>query len=84
MIQVQYLGEEKTFTPQEISPSFSDWNFSYDFTASYKAAPGVLAYATYARSFKSGGINQNGVPTDALNTPLLGAATVKPESVNHY
>lgn len=72
------------FTPQEIAPTFSDWNFSYDFTASYKAAPGVLAYATYARSFKSGGINQNGVPTDALNAPLLGAATVKPESVNHY
>jgi iron complex outermembrane receptor protein len=72
------------FTPQEISPSFSDWNFSYDFTASYKVAPDVLLYATYAKSFKSGGINQNGVPLDASNNPILASATVKPEDVNHY
>lgn len=72
------------FTPQTISPKFSDWNFSYDFTASYKVAPGILFYATFAKTFKSGGINQNGVPTDAANNPILGAATVKPESVQHY
>ena len=72
------------YTPQEISPTFSDWNFSYDFTASYKVAPDVLAYATYAKSFKSGGINQNGVPVDAQNNPILASATVKPESVHHY
>ncbi|MBA4353266.1 MAG: TonB-dependent receptor, partial [Novosphingobium sp.] len=72
------------FTPQEIAPKFSDWNFSYDFTASYKAAEGVLLYATYAKTFKSGGINQNGVPTDSTNSPILAAATVKPESVRHY
>ncbi|EJL23790.1 TonB-dependent receptor [Novosphingobium sp. AP12] len=72
------------YTPQEISPKFSDWNFSYDFTASYKVAPDVLLYATYAKSFKSGGINQNGVPVDAQNNPILASATVKPESVHHY
>ncbi|PNU02867.1 TonB-dependent receptor [Novosphingobium guangzhouense] len=73
------------FTPQEISPTFSDWNFSYDFTASYKVAPDVLLYATYAKSFKSGGINQNGVPMASDNmTPLYDVATVKPESVHHY
>lgn len=72
------------YTPQEISPEFSDWNFSYDFTASYKVAPDVLVYATYAKSFKSGGINQNGVPVDGSNNPILATATVKPESVHHY
>ncbi len=72
------------FTPQEIAPKFSDWNFSYDFTASYKAAEGILLYATYAKTFKSGGINQNGVPTDTANNPILASATVKPESVRHY
>ncbi|CAH0496904.1 TonB-dependent receptor [Novosphingobium sp. CECT 9465] len=72
------------FTPQEIAPKFSDWNFSYDFTASYKVAERVLLYATYAKTFKSGGINQNGVPTDAANNPILASATVKPESVRHY
>lgn len=72
------------FGPQEIAPTFSDWNFSYDLTASYKVTPDVLIYATYAKSFKSGGINQNGVPADAAGDPILAAATVKPESVNHY
>jgi len=80
-ITVARLG---VFAPQEISPSFSDWNFSYDLTATYKATPDLLFYATYAKTFKSGGINQNGVPSDAANNPILGAATVRPESVNHY
>lgn len=80
-ITVARLG---VFAPQEISPSFSDWNFSYDLTATYKATPDLLFYATYAKTFKSGGINQNGVPSDAANNPILDAATVKPESVNHY
>jgi iron complex outermembrane recepter protein len=78
------LARLAVFAPQEYAPSFSDWNFSYDLTASYKPAEDVLLYATYAKSFKSGGINQNGVPADAAGNPLLGAATVKPESVNHY
>ena len=72
------------YTPQEISPEFSDWNFSYDFNVSYKVAPDVLVYATYAKSFKSGGINQNGVPVDSANNPILAAQTVKPESVHNY
>nr|WP_314467947.1 TonB-dependent receptor [uncultured Novosphingobium sp.] len=72
------------YTPQEISPEFSDWNFSYDFNASYKITPDILFYATYAKSFKSGGINQNGVPVDAQNNPILASATVKPESVHNY
>ena len=70
--------------PQSYQPQFSDWNFSYDFTASYDLAPHVLAYATYARAFKSGGINLSGLPLDAANNPILSAATVRPETVNHY
>lgn len=72
------------FAPQFYQPKFDDWNFSYDLTASYQFRPDVLAYGTYAKSFKSGGINQNGVPTDAAGLPLLGAQTIRPESVNHY
>jgi iron complex outermembrane recepter protein len=78
------LARLAIFAPQLIAPTFSDWNFSYDLTASYKVSPDVLLYATYAKSFKSGGINQNGVPADAAGNPILGAATVKPESVNHF
>nr|WP_231639381.1 TonB-dependent receptor [Sphingomonas profundi] len=70
--------------PQSYSPKFSDWNLSYDFTASFDVTRDVLAYATYARSFKSGGINLSGLPLDAGNNPILSAGSVKPEKVNHY
>jgi iron complex outermembrane receptor protein len=43
----------------------------------------VNTYATYATSFKSVGLNLNGVPTDAQDRPVLSAATVKPEDVRH-
>lgn len=78
------VAQRGVLAPQRFAPSFSDWNFSYDLTASYKVAPNVLAYATYAKTFKSGGINLNGVPNDAAGNPLLAAGTVSPEKVNHY
>ena len=49
----------------------------------YKVAQPVNTYATYATSFKSVGLNLNGVPTDAQDQPVLSAATVKPEDVRH-
>jgi len=72
------------FTPQVSAPSFDDTNISYDLTGSYRFSRDVLAYATYAKSFKSGGVNQNGLPTDAAGNPILAAGTIKPEDVNHY
>jgi iron complex outermembrane receptor protein len=72
------------FTPQTSAPSVSDWNFSYDLNANYKIAPDVLAYASYAKSFKTVGINQNGLPLDATGVPIASAGVVKPESVNHF
>ena len=72
------------YQPQQTSPSVSDWNFSYDANINYKLARDVLAYATYAKSFKTVGINQNGLPLDTNNQPVLSASTVLPESVNHY
>ncbi|MBU1377554.1 MAG: TonB-dependent receptor [Alphaproteobacteria bacterium] len=78
------VAQLAVFTPQLSEPSFDDWNFSYDLTASYQIARDVLGYATYAKSFKSGGINQNGLPTDAAGNPILAAGTIKPEDVNHF
>ena len=72
------------YQPQLTQPSVSDWNFSYDLNVNYKVAPDVLAYATYAKSFKTVGINQNGLPLDTNNQPVLSASTVLPESVNHF
>jgi iron complex outermembrane receptor protein len=70
--------------PQSYRANFSDWNVSGDFTISYDIADNALGYATYARSFKSGGINLAGLPLDASNNPILSAATVKPEKVSHF
>jgi len=72
------------YSPQQSAPSASDWNFSYDLNVNYRLAPDVLAYATYAKSFKTIGINQNGLPTDAAGNPITAAGTIKPESVNHF
>ncbi|MBY0520207.1 MAG: TonB-dependent receptor, partial [Sphingomonas sp.] len=70
--------------PQRYQPRFDDWNVSGDVTASYQASDDVYGYATYARSYKSGGINLSGLPLDVANNPILSAATVKPEEVAHY
>lgn len=70
--------------PQAFKSEFSDWNFSYDVTAAYDVSRDVHLYATYAKSFKSAGINLNGVPADTAGVPILAAAFIKPESVNHY
>jgi iron complex outermembrane receptor protein len=71
------------FSPQLSEMSFDDWNFSYDLTGSYEFTSDLHGYATYAKSFKTGGINQNGLPTDAAGNPIQSAATIKPEDVNH-
>ena len=72
------------YQPQVSAPSDSAWNFTYDFNVNYKVARDILAYATYAKSFKTLGINQNGLPLNADNTVNYDAGTVKPESVNHF
>ena len=72
------------YQPQVSAPSDSAWNFTYDFNVNYKVARDVLAYATYAKSFKTLGINQNGLPLNIDNTVNYDAATVKPESVHHF
>ncbi|MBB4631856.1 outer membrane receptor protein involved in Fe transport [Sphingosinicella soli] len=44
----------------------------------------MLTYATYAKSFKTVGINQNGLPTDADGNPIQAAGQIKPEKVDHF
>ncbi len=72
------------FQPQVSAPEDTDWNLTYDLTLSYELAPDVLAYGTYARSFKTIGINQNGLPTDASGQPIAAAGSIRPEKVDHF
>jgi len=74
-----------TLAPQRYSPRFSAWNLSGDLTLSYDFSKGIHGYATYARSFKSGGINLSGLPLNSTNTGVdLSTQTVKPEKENHF
>ncbi len=71
--------------PQSYFPDFHNWNLSGDITAAYTVTPDIHAYATYARSYKSGGINLSGLPLNATNTGVdLTTQTVRPEKVNHW
>ncbi len=80
----EQVAQRGIYAPQLIEPEFKDWNFSYDLTASYQIMDDVMFYGTYAKTFKTGGINQNGVPADAEGNPILAAGSIKPESVQHF
>ena len=69
---------------QFFEPGFSAWNLSFDLNLSYQLSDDVLGYATYARSFKTGGINLNGVPNLSNGLPALEVAQIKPEKVDHF
>jgi iron complex outermembrane receptor protein len=80
-----FQNQINTLAPQRYSPRFSAWNTSGDITVSYDFAPEIHGYATYARSFKSGGINLSGLPLNSNSTGVdLTTQTVKPEKVNNY
>ncbi len=77
------VSQLSQLAPESFAARFSKWNLSYDLTASYALGRDLHAYASYAHSFKSGGVNLNGVPADSSGVPLLQYATVKPEAVDH-
>ena len=78
------VAQRGVLAPQRFEVDYRDWNVSYDLKAAYAISRDVLMFATYAKSFKSGGVNLNGVPADTLGNPILAAGIVKPEAVQHY
>ena len=75
--------QRSVLAPQAYRTNVDDGNTSGQFTGAFKVSERINSYATYASSFKSVGLNLNGVPTDAQDQPVLSAATVKPERVHH-
>ncbi|MEQ8934162.1 MAG: TonB-dependent receptor, partial [Amphiplicatus sp.] len=63
---------------------FDDFNVSGQITASWDVADDIGVFATYARSFKSGGVNLGGIPNDAEGNPALSLASIAPEDERHY
>ena len=75
--------QRSVLAPQAYKADVDDSNLSGQVSVAYKLAENVDSYVTYATGFKSVGLNLNGLPTDALDQPILSAATVKPEDVKH-
>jgi iron complex outermembrane recepter protein len=70
--------------PQSYQAHDKDGSFSGRTNLSWQVTDAVLGYLSYARGFKSGGINMSGLPLDANNNPALGAAVVDPERNTTY
>lgn len=75
--------QRSVLAPQQYAAEADDTNDSGQITAVYDVSDGLNIYATYATSFKSVGLNVDGVPNDALGNPALSAAIVAPEEVRH-
>lgn len=69
---------------QNYAPQVSKWNLSYDLNLRYELTNDVNAYATYARSFKTAGLNLNGVPADSNGAAIPLYFQIKPEKVDHF
>ena len=65
--------------PQSYRADDHDGSFSGRANVAWQATDAALGYASYARGFKSGGINMSGLPLDAANNPTLATAVVRPE-----
>jgi iron complex outermembrane receptor protein len=80
----RFNDQRGVLAPQSYRPQFDNWNVSGDLTVAYDVTDDVHYYATYARSYKSGGINLSGLPNGLDGNPALSVARVKPEKVNHF
>ena len=80
----QLTLQRSVLSPQAYQANVDDTNVSGQLTLAYEINDSVNVYATYAKSYKSVGMNSAALPTDANGNPALSAATVKPEDVDHY
>ena len=76
--------QSSILSAQSYTADFSDFNVSGNITVNYALTDDINVFATYARSFKSGGVNLSGLPRDAAGNPALDAAAIDPEKVKHY
>ena len=65
--------------PQSYTATVSDGSPSGRASISYQITDRIMAYGTYSRGSKSGGINMSGLPLNPTNLPALSTAVIKPE-----
>jgi iron complex outermembrane receptor protein len=70
------------YSSQFYTAKFSERNFTYNLTASYRPSRALNAFATYSTSYKPSGVNVAGIPNIA-GVPALDLAIIKPEKTQH-
>ncbi|WP_342659099.1 TonB-dependent receptor (plasmid) [Sphingomonas sp. NY01] len=70
--------------PQSYEAHDSDGSLTGRGNLAWQVTDTTMAYASYARGFKSGGINMSGLPLDNNNRPVLATAVVRPERNETY
>jgi iron complex outermembrane receptor protein len=65
--------------PETYSARNSNGSLSGRILAAYDLTDQIMAYGSYARTSKSGGLNMSGLPLDANNQPALAEAVIRPE-----
>lgn len=65
--------------PQTYAAKDNDGSLSGRANLSYQLTDGIMGYASFARGFKSGGINMSGLALTSTNQPALSTAVVRPE-----
>jgi iron complex outermembrane recepter protein len=81
----QLAQQRATLPAQFYEAKYRDFNVSGDINISWRPVDEVLLYGVYAKSFKSGGLNLNGLPFRADGvTVATELAQVKPEKVDHF
>jgi iron complex outermembrane receptor protein len=65
--------------PQAYVATLYNGDLSGRIVGAYDITDRVMAYASWARTGKSGGINMSGLPLNASNLPALNTAVIKPE-----
>lgn len=72
------------FRPQSYTAADDGGSLSGRFNVAYEFPNDLMAYASYARGYKSGGLNMSGLPLDATNNPALATAVIDDETNTTY
>ncbi|MCH4894253.1 TonB-dependent receptor plug domain-containing protein [Sphingomonas sp. SFZ2018-12] len=81
----QQAQQRAALPAQSYAGRYRDFNVSGDINLSWRPVDDVQLYAIYARGFKSGGLNLNGLPFRADGvTVATELVEVRPEQLDHF
>ncbi|MGC3982980.1 MAG: TonB-dependent receptor [Steroidobacteraceae bacterium] len=72
------------FRPQSYAAADDGGSFSGRTNLAYAFTDDLMTYVSFARGYKSGGLNMSGLPLDAQNQPTLATAIIKDEKNTTY